>query len=573
MSELPPGFVLDSAPAAPAPQPSAEGLPEGFVLDAPAAKPKPYSGAIFPFTRDENGNVSFDSNAGILGSIKRAVTLPRDAYYGNVDVPSDPRQVPDATMGRILESTLTTGVMSPLRFGTGAAMPVPASTRIGVDMPVGIASESPITRFTGQVVARAPGGGPMADAVANAVRQTGEAVGRASEMTGGAADAASAGAGFRSSIDTYFKPAVKAKVGAAYDEVQKFVNPEAVSPLTSTKAAVDDIVARRLASGESDPGKAVKTVFGGVDRGELTFQGLKDLRTRVGEMLDTGVFPEGMSQGELRRIYGSLSDDLKNAAFRTGGEQGLRAFENANAVNSFMENWKDSLGKVLGADRSGEGINAALLRAASSGPMGDVKALAMARAAVPKEVWQDVAATAVSGLGKARNGEWSPAKFISDYASLSERGKALLFGSVGSRDVLPFLDDIAKVSQNFVRAGKLANTSGTAGHAATYTMMGSAATGLLHGSLVEPMTAAGTIVGINLLSRALARKETAASLARWTRAYDSVGFKPSPASMATYQIASRNLANTLNSSLGAKIDAASFMKAFEIPKPAGADDQ
>lgn len=43
------------------------------------------SGSILPFSKDEHGNVSFDSNAGVLGSIKRAFTLPGEVYAGHID--------------------------------------------------------------------------------------------------------------------------------------------------------------------------------------------------------------------------------------------------------------------------------------------------------------------------------------------------------------------------------------------------------------------------------------------------------------------------------------------------------
>ncbi len=50
---------------------------------------KPYSGSILPFSKGEDGKVRFDSNAGLLGSLKSAVTLPGDVYAGRVDPKSD----------------------------------------------------------------------------------------------------------------------------------------------------------------------------------------------------------------------------------------------------------------------------------------------------------------------------------------------------------------------------------------------------------------------------------------------------------------------------------------------------
>jgi hypothetical protein len=294
-------------------------------------------------------------------------------------------------------------------------------------------------------------------------------------------------------------------------------------------------------------------------------------------MLDNRNFPEGMSEGELRRIYGSLSDDLKASVQATGGDAGMAAFNRANAGHQFAQDWKANLDKALGTDRSGEGITAAILRMASNGPTGDLKALTMARAAVPKEVWQDIASTAISNLGKDSKGEFSPNIFINNFGSgprgLSERGKALLFGDVGSGNVLPYLNDIASVSEKFVKAGKLANPSGTAGHSAAYTGLGAAIAGLMGGSIREPLIILGTMVGNNLTARALSSPATAASVARWVRTYSALATERNAPSMAAFNIASRNLANTMNSQLGSNIQPGDLMRAIQGPKGAAGQDQ
>lgn len=48
-----------------------------------------YSGSILPFSKDQQGNVGFDSNAGILGAVKRSVMLPGEAMAGQIDPSSD----------------------------------------------------------------------------------------------------------------------------------------------------------------------------------------------------------------------------------------------------------------------------------------------------------------------------------------------------------------------------------------------------------------------------------------------------------------------------------------------------
>lgn len=56
----------------------------------PFAPPKPaYTGSILPFSVDAQGNASFDSNAGIVGAIKRVVTAPGRVARGELDPMSD----------------------------------------------------------------------------------------------------------------------------------------------------------------------------------------------------------------------------------------------------------------------------------------------------------------------------------------------------------------------------------------------------------------------------------------------------------------------------------------------------
>lgn len=97
MAELPPGFVLENAPA-PAPQ-AATGLPPGFVLEeapAPAQPKTPWKGGVLPISEGPDGKPRFDSNAGLFGMAKDIVksavggaTLPGDVYAGKVDPMSD----------------------------------------------------------------------------------------------------------------------------------------------------------------------------------------------------------------------------------------------------------------------------------------------------------------------------------------------------------------------------------------------------------------------------------------------------------------------------------------------------
>lgn len=476
-----------------------------------------------------------------------------------------------ASTGRLLGTGMAA---SPMGISKTAPAAISAAERIGVDVPKGIATDSPLTAFIGQVVARAPGGGPFMKAIEDSREGLKGAVATAAEKAGGVTDPAMAGDNYAKAIDTSFKPMVKSGVSAAYDNLSQLVDPNKLTPLQETKNVTGSIIGRRAESFIGGQGRAVDTVAEATRQPNgLTFDGIKGLRTHIGEMLDSGTFPEGMSEHELRGIYAGLSKDLRAAALNAGGPRAVAALERANELNKQVSDWKEGIKKVLGPDsRSGEGVAGAIIRAASNGASADLETLAKARSAVPKEVWQDIASTAVSKLGTSRNGEWTPAAFVTDFRKLSDRGKALLFRSVGSGDVLPFLNDIADVSQKFVDRGKLANTSGTAGHNALYAAGGAILSGLARGSFVEPLTAIGGIAGINGVARLLARPATAASVARWSRIYNTFAVSNAPTARIGLEIASRNLANTAAAN-GIRFSPAELMKSITTPSNAGQNDE
>jgi hypothetical protein len=476
-----------------------------------------------------------------------------------------------ASLGRLLGTGMAAG-----RMAVSKAVPaaIGAAERIGVEVPKGIATDSPLAAFTAQVAARAPGGGPLMKAIEDSREGLKGAVATAAQKAGGVTDPAMAGDNYASAIETSFKPMVKSGVSAAYDNLSQLVDPNKLTPLTETKGITANIVGRRAESFIPGQGKAVDTVAEATRQPNgLTFDGIKGLRTHIGEMLDNGIFPEGMSEHELRGIYAGLSQDLKAAALNAGGPRAVAALERANELNKQVSVWKEGIKKILGPEsRSGEGVAGAIIRAASNGASADLETLAKARSAVPKEVWQDIASTAINNLGKSRNGEFTPAAFATNFRNLSDRGRALLFRSVGSGDVLPFLNDIAEVSQKFVDRGKLANTSGTAGHNALYATGGAILTGLAHGSFVEPLVAIGGIATVNGVARLLARPATAASVARWSRVYNTFAQTQAPTAKVALGIATRNLANTAASN-GVRFDPSQLMKSVTSPIGAGAEDQ
>jgi hypothetical protein len=442
---------------------------------------------------------------------------------------------------------------------TGEA--IEAAGRLGVDLPKAIASESKNVNFLGQVMAKAPGGAPLHTAIEEGLQ--GEeglagALKRTGAEAGGVADAKAAGTGVTTGLEDIFKPESQKVVRSFYDRLKTLVDPNKTAPLTEVQKTVGDILARKQAYGNEKLGGAVDAVAGALQRpGGLTYEAMQDLRTSVRELQkkgERGLLPPTMSEGELNDIYGALTRDLGNAAEITGGPRGRAAWEVANRASRLRKEALDTLNKVVGPkSRSDEGVMDALHRMAGTGAGADVDTLSTVRQAltgIPGAVkgapgaWENVASTVISRLGKNSQGEFSPNLFIRDYNDLSPAGRRMLFSGVGHGNVVNALDDIARVSDKYVKAGKLANTSGSAGHGALIGAIATGATRLASGDVLTPIGIAAGVLGANMTSRLLGAPATAASVARWTRAVDSLAQTPGLRTWAAYNVASRNLGNT-----------------------------
>lgn len=73
-------------------------------------------GTILPFSQDAEGNLQFDSDAGLVGVVKRAVTLPGDVYTGKT-----PPSGPETTERAVDLAAIISPAAAPLRAGEMAA--------------------------------------------------------------------------------------------------------------------------------------------------------------------------------------------------------------------------------------------------------------------------------------------------------------------------------------------------------------------------------------------------------------------------------------------------------------------
>lgn len=441
------------------------------------------------------------------------------------------------------------------RTSSPASTPiVQAADRQGITVPRAVTSDSMLVQRAGQTVAKVPGAGNiMQQAADDTVRQLDDTVRTVADdiSISGAPDVATAGNRLREGLDNWIGKTSKAKVERAYKEVDLLIDPAAKAGLSETAKTAATIGARRQAAAMPDSA-AVRYVGNATSRPEgLTYQGLKTLRTSVGEMLENpSRLPADIAESELKLIYGSLTRDLQNTVQAAGNPGALQRFQRANQLASATAGRREALNRLLGGEsRSDEALTASIQRLAGSTASADVSLLMKARRSMPGDEWDDVVASVLARLGRDNEGVFSPRRFVTDYGKLSKAGRSILIRDRGAAQAL---DDIATISSRFKELERFGNPSGTG-----QTVIGA---GVGTGFLTAPLETIGTLAGANGLARILAKPETAKGMSAWSKAYANYVARPSRYALQALSTANRSFVNEVRESLGIEL---------ELPIPKG----
>lgn len=446
----------------------------------------------------------------------------------------------------------------PMEMGEGEAV-AQASERLGVELPRAATSDSTIVQQTGKVASNVPiGGTPLVTASQKAVGQLEQAATRTQEGFG-SGNVPTAGARLREGLTDFIKTKSVKKVEDQYKKVDELINPEVMGPLPKTSELAFEIAKRRENAAITETSDAARRVAEAVKRGGMNYPGLKDLRTHIGELIDTGVLPVDISRAELKRIYGTLTDDLRGVVEAAGGKPAVKAWERANKVAAAVASRRESLTRILGA-ASDEGIFARLMASAGSNSRADIKLLIQARRSVDNETWDEIASGIISALGRnpaagggperLASGMFSPDKFVTSWNKLTPQGKEVLFGSTGKKFLKNDLDDIAAVSTRMKRLQQFANPSGTG-----QTLIGA---GIGAGLVADPVTTVASVIGARLMSNILAKPRTAKAMAVYSKAGEASARNPGKESDATFKRAAKVLALALAAELGVEASAGRF---------------
>jgi len=401
---------------------------------------------------------------------------------------------------------------------------IEAFQRAGTMPSAGQATESGVMRGIESTLGRVPGSIDIMRA--KSISQQAEIGGKVKQI----ADELSAiqepvivGQRIQKGIKEVFEPMVRAREANLYNKLDKYIpgtNP--VSPQNTYNALKQMIKpiegATELSQSQLLSSPELQALTAALEKdmapmqGRVPFSALKGLRTKIGEKLGSVSLGANVTQGQYKRIYAALSDDLRNAA-EENGPQAIASLKRANQFSRTMHERFDKLQAFIDKNEPEKVFNAAF-QGAEAGPS---RVYALMRS-IPKEDQKAVVSAFVSKMGRALPGSqdaggdiFSTERFLTNWNKLSPGAKQELFGRFGSK----FGSDMNKIAKTaeLIREGSrvLANPSGTAG-----AVVGPATYASVAGSIAAGKYGFATgILSVGLLSNIGSRLFTNPTYVNW----------------------------------------------------------
>jgi hypothetical protein len=470
-----------------------------------------------------------------------------------------------APLGGVLGATFGRRVVDPNSPGQRA---IRTAADLGETIPRGLASDNPVVSASGAAVKSLPlAGAKMSRAVDRLQTAAG---GRVEDIAGRMAPATD-----RAAADAMVRPGLqgvidanRAAQDAGYNALRAQIDQNARFTMPRTDAALNRIMAARRAAGWTNPAQGLeqfRNVAGGA-----TFNGAHRARVDAREAGNVLVSNPGYNAGDFNRITRAMTADLREMvqqAATRNPRRALQAFDDAEREFGRLAEQNKILHSLVNA--KGEGAIGALLRAANE-KGGNLRLLAQLRNSMPAHEFEVIGGTLLSELGHNNaTGEFSLNQFVTRWDKLSDRAKSVLF----SPGHLQNLEDIVNLGQKIKSALRTQNTSHTSN---TIILFDLARDAVLMGVGIGTgaVTAAGMLPGAVAATPAvvfahwLASPARAASMAAWSRAYGGIALgTPTPARMAAFNAATRNLANNLG------VPAERIMQTIQARLAGRAEDQ
>mgnify|MGYP003347174540 FL=1 len=264
-------------------------------------------------------------------------------------------------------------------------------------------------------------------------------------------------------------------------------------------------------------------------------EGMREIRSMIRRALAAKPESEvnALSRADLTRLYGAVSRDMDTMLTRLENQTrdkipdlsaryaaAREAFKDADSFYAKNSQQYDSVRGLLNL-RSDESAAGAVMTAMRDGTRGNQQLLLSLRRTLPREVIDEIASSVITELGRptgrasgaTQEVGFSPSRFASQWNSLSDAGKRLMFGH--RPDLMRDLDAFARVAQGMADFEALANSSRTGVSNAVWGMVAGGAAGLYK---MSPATLA-PVLATALGGRAAAHFLSSPAYVRWlTRA-------------------------------------------------------
>lgn len=421
-----------------------------------------------------------------------------------------------------------------------------AAERQGIEVPKVVASTSPGLITAASTATKIPlVGGPLERAAQATTSQIGQKI----EDLAAGESRASAGAEAKAALENWIGKGSTDLVNQGYDAVDKLItNPQALTDLSKTRSIAQSIQDELTAANIEGMDPAVLQVLNAATNPEgLTYNGIKTLRTTIGNALDNPTDVMKSAQPSLRRLYGALSSDLQDAVENSGGKAAVKAFNEASDLASNVAATREALQKITGVSstaNSGEAIFNRLLSYADAGKSGDVSRLKLAQYVTPADVWDKISQGAVDTLSRDANNQSNINTFFKNYGKLSNEGKDILFGSSTSNPGMrTALDDLSTIGSRIDRLNAISAKTGDK-------TKGGIGLGEAIALFNAPGTTTSGILGGRSFSNIMASPVTTESVQKWATNYERFLRSPSQATANALGAATKATATMVGGEYG-----------------------
>ena len=291
-----------------------------------------------------------------------------------------------------------------------------------------------------------------------------------------------------------------------YGQLNNVIPKETPVPISNTSKAIDDILGRSPIEQSLTPGPVkaqLELLKQNIQSGHLSFGDLQAARTKIGQNLHSFDLNPGISKADSKRLYGAITNDIKDAADSRG------AGEVFKQANDYYKQNANLISKTLnGLDRKAEPEK--VYNALIAGTKDGAQKLKHLEGVLTPDQFNLVAATQLRKLGSVvRDGaeQFSGGTFLGNWGRLHNDAKQILYKDPGVRKGIDTLAQaMGSISE---QQRQLANASGTAGQLANILFGGGAIAAVANPAAIP------SLVGIMVASNASARLLTNQKFIKW----------------------------------------------------------